>query len=176
MVLSVVINGVLALGFIVGLLFSVTDIKSALESPTNLPILAIFDSTLEDHRATTAFFSLLALVAMCAEMGMIASTSRLTWAFARDKGLPFSSFFARVGGELSSCTFVAQCSRDPGQPPIQNSHQRCLAQRLCCNASQPDQYCVFDRFQRHHFADHLSALLIVHAPYRYHDCAPSWTE
>ena len=96
MVLSIVINGIMAFGFIIGLLFSVTDIQSALDSPTNSPIVEILNSALQSTGATTVFMSLFILLAVCAEIGMIASTSRLTWAFARDNGLPFSRTFAYV--------------------------------------------------------------------------------
>jgi len=94
MAISLIINGALGLGFLIGLLFSVTDIKSALKSPTKSPIVEILYQALQSKSAATAVVSLFIVLALCAEIGMIASTSRLTWAFARDNGLPFSTIFA----------------------------------------------------------------------------------
>ena len=96
MILSMIINGILALGFIIGLLFGVQNIEDAVNTPTNSPIVAILDSAFQSTTATTTVIGLFLVLAIGAEMGMIASTSRLTWAFARDKGLPFSEIFARV--------------------------------------------------------------------------------
>lgn len=96
MILSMIINGVLAFGFIIGLLFSVNNIESALHSPTNSPIVAILNDAFQSTTATTTVISLFIVLGIGGEMGMIASTSRLTFAFARDKGLPFSEVFAHV--------------------------------------------------------------------------------
>ena len=96
MVLSLFINGLLGFGFLIGLLFSTTNIEAALNSPTGVPIIQLLYDALQSKTATTAVVSLFVLLGICAEMGMIASTSRLTWSFARDRGLPLSKVFAFV--------------------------------------------------------------------------------
>ena len=96
MVLSVVINGVLAFAFLLGLLFGVPDIQDALNSPTKSPIVGIMYQTFQSKTAATAVMGLFVAVYFCVVMGMVASTSRLTWAFARDNGLPFSRVIAYV--------------------------------------------------------------------------------
>ena len=96
MVISLIINGILGFGFLLGLLFSVTDIEGALKSSTKSPIVEITYQAVQSKSATTAIVSLFIVLAICAEIGMVASTSRLTWAFARDNGLPLSKFFALV--------------------------------------------------------------------------------
>ena len=96
MVISMIINGALGFGFLIGLLFSVTDFEGALKSPTKSPLVEILYQALQSKSAATAIVGLFIVVAICTELGMVASTSRLTWAFARDNGLPFSKFFAHV--------------------------------------------------------------------------------
>lgn len=96
MVLTVLINGLLAFGWIIALLFSVGDVDKALNTPTKYPIVYIFYQATGSVRAATAMMSALIIIAFFATLGILASTSRLTWAFARDKGLPFSDFFAYV--------------------------------------------------------------------------------
>ncbi|KAE9403296.1 putative amino acid permease [Gymnopus androsaceus JB14] len=95
-ILSVVINAVLAFGFVIGLLYSVGNIQNALNTPTGFPIIEIFYQATGSTKAATAMMSGIILVFFCAALGQVASVSRLTWAFARDGGLPFSPFFAYV--------------------------------------------------------------------------------
>lgn len=96
MILAVIINGVLAFGWIIALLFSIGDVDTALESPTGYPIIEIFYQATGSVGAATAMMSAIIIIAFFAVFGILASTSRLTWAFARDNGLPFSNFFAYV--------------------------------------------------------------------------------
>ena len=111
MVLSVLINGVLAFAFLIGLLFGVPDIKGALNSPTGSPIVEIMFQTLQSKTATTAVISLFVVVCFCSLMGMVASTSRLTWAFARDNGLPFSGTIAYVRSTIKSRGLLLNVAR-----------------------------------------------------------------
>lgn len=96
MVLTVIINGLLAFGWIIALLFSIGDVEAALESPTGYPIIEIFYQATGSVGGATTMMCALIIIAFFAVFGIVASTSRLTWAFARDKGLPFSKFFAHV--------------------------------------------------------------------------------
>lgn len=104
MISAVVINGVLAFGWIIALLFSIGDVEAALKSPTGYPIIEIFYQATGSVGAATAMMCAIITVAFFAVLGILASTSRLTWAFARDKGLPFSNFFAHVRMIPICCT------------------------------------------------------------------------
>ncbi|KAE9403316.1 putative amino acid permease [Gymnopus androsaceus JB14] len=95
-VLSVVINAVLAFGFVIGLLYSVGNVQNALNTPTGFPIIEIFYQATGSAKAATAMMAALIIAFFCCTLGMVASVSRLTWAFSRDGGLPFSPFFAYV--------------------------------------------------------------------------------
>lgn len=94
--LSIIINAVLAFGFLIGLLYSVGNIQNALNSPTGYPIIEIFFQATGSTKGATAMMAGIIIIAFCATFGILASVSRLTWAFARDNGLPFSAFFAYV--------------------------------------------------------------------------------
>lgn len=96
MVLTVLINGTLAFGWIIALLFSIGDVQTALNSDTGYPMIEIFRQATGSIPAATAMISAIIIVAFFATLGILASTSRLTWAFARDKGFPFPDFFAYV--------------------------------------------------------------------------------
>ncbi|RMD40950.1 hypothetical protein DV735_g4164, partial [Chaetothyriales sp. CBS 134920] len=96
MIWAVIINTVLALGFLITLLFCIGDVEAALSTPTGFPIIQILLSATKSKAATTAIVCMILLSTMIALFGVFASVSRLAWAFARDNGLPFSNFFAQV--------------------------------------------------------------------------------
>lgn len=96
LVQTILINGGLAFVFMLVLLFCIGDVEDALASPTGYPIIQIFYQATNSLRAATAMMSLVILTGLTSSLGVIASVSRLTWAFARDGGLPYSTFFAHV--------------------------------------------------------------------------------
>ncbi len=96
MVLSIVINGLLAFGFLLALLFSIGNVENALNTPTGYPVIEIFYQATNSNAATSAMQSAIIIIAFASTFDILASTSRLTWAFARDRGLPFPNFFAHV--------------------------------------------------------------------------------
>ncbi|KAE9403315.1 putative amino acid permease [Gymnopus androsaceus JB14] len=69
---------------------------NALNTPTGFPIIEIFYQATGSTKAATAMMSGIILAFFCGGLGIVASVSRLTWAFSRDGGLPFSPFFAYV--------------------------------------------------------------------------------
>jgi amino acid transporter len=93
---TIIINGTLAFGFILVMLFCIGDIHAILHSPTGFPIIAMFYQATGSVHATTAMQSAITLIGFVSNIAVVASVSRLTWAFARDGGLPYSRFFAHV--------------------------------------------------------------------------------
>jgi choline transport protein len=96
MVLSVLINGVLAWGIIITILFTIGDSVAVSQTPYVYPIIQMLYNSTGSKGATTAIMTLLLFIGVVAVFSTLASVSRLTWAFARDKGLPLSHFFGKV--------------------------------------------------------------------------------
>ena len=96
MVQGIIINGILAFGFLIALLFTMGNVENALETTTGYPIIEIFLQATNSVTATNGLMALLLITAFVALFGALASVTRLTWAFARDQGLPFSDFFSYV--------------------------------------------------------------------------------
>ncbi|THC94031.1 hypothetical protein EYZ11_006503 [Aspergillus tanneri] len=96
MVYSVLINGFVALGFTIGLMYTMGSLTDALNTPTDYPILEIFYAATKSNAASSGLMMMLVLPGVVALFNGLASVTRLTWAFARDEGLPYSSFFAYV--------------------------------------------------------------------------------
>lgn len=96
MLYSVLINGAMALAFMITILFCLGDLETALESPTGYPIYAVIMGATKSKAATTALMVFVFFNGLVSLFSSLASVSRLTWAFARDKGLPASNFLGRV--------------------------------------------------------------------------------
>ncbi|KAJ6108284.1 hypothetical protein N7523_009607 [Penicillium sp. IBT 18751x] len=93
---TIAIDGLMALIFIIVILFCIGNIQEALEPAYLFPIIGIFKQATRSVGATTAMQTAITSIGMISNVGVVASVSRLTWAFARDGGLPFSSYFAHV--------------------------------------------------------------------------------
>lgn len=96
--LTILINGLLAFGMAITLLYTLGDIQKVLSTNTGYPIIAILYQATGSKPATTAMMVGIILIAISSSFALLTSVSRLTFAFARDGGMPFSSYFAHVGG------------------------------------------------------------------------------
>jgi choline transport protein len=89
-------NSLLQFLYIIVLLFMVGDTSKVLSSPTGLPIIEVYYEATGSKHATNLFVVIVLIIMVIAPFNIYASVSRLTWAFSRDNGLPFSKFFATV--------------------------------------------------------------------------------
>lgn len=96
MVLSVLINGVQAVVIVIVLLFCIGDPVKALETPTGYPVIEILREATGSSAGATVLMLMLSWNGLVALFSSLASVSRLTWAFAKDRGLPFPEFFGKV--------------------------------------------------------------------------------
>lgn len=96
MIGAVVINGVAAFAYILTVLYSITNTDAVLNTPTGFPIIAVYQQATHNPKAATAMLVAVLLVFCMALFGCTASVSRLTWAFARDHGLPFSGYLSHI--------------------------------------------------------------------------------
>lgn len=101
MVCTIFING--PLGWAICIAFSyciLPTINDALESPTGYDFIEVFYAAV-GPAGTAGLTALLIILVWCATFGFLATASRQTWAFARDRGLPFSNYFAQVNKTLA---------------------------------------------------------------------------
>ena len=98
MVLSMVINGALAFGILVATLFSLVDIEKIISTPPiEFPFMAVFTQAAGSKTKGSGLVAVIVFMFVWATITSFASASRVTWSFARDRGLPFSDFLGRVG-------------------------------------------------------------------------------
>lgn len=93
---SVFINGCMGFAMTIALLYSATNIDEAIASPTGYPYMEILYQATNSRGGVCAIASLIIVMTLSAIVGVIAATSRMFWAFARDKGLPFSATLSKV--------------------------------------------------------------------------------
>ena len=85
---TIFINGSLAFGMLIATLFSLTDVEGALTTPTGYPYMEILLRSTGSVAGTTILASILVVMQFFANVGLLASASRMCWSFARDRGLP----------------------------------------------------------------------------------------
>lgn len=100
MVLSVLINGVQTFILVIVLLLCIGDPVKALNTPTGYPVIEILRQATGSKAGATVLTLMLSWNGLVALFSSLASVSRLTWAFARDRGLPFPDFFGQVHPRL----------------------------------------------------------------------------
>lgn len=101
MVWSVMVNGLLAFGTTIAFSYCILpSISEALSSPTGYDFIEVFYVAM--GRSGTAGLSSLIIVfgGFVPVFGFLATASRQMWAFTRDGGLPFSSFFVHIDEKL----------------------------------------------------------------------------
>lgn len=128
MMWAVILNTVLALGFLITLLFCIGDVDAAINTPTGFPVIQILYQATRSKAGATTIMCMILFSTMIALFGVFASVSRLTWAFARDNGLPFSDFFSRVSLPASRlrrtlAAYVCSLLIYPGPPDTTHSSQ-----------------------------------------------------
>ena len=98
MIASVLINGVLGFGMLVAMVFCLGDIdKISSTPPTQYPFMAVFAQAAGSSSGGAGMVAVIIFMFCCATPTALASSSRMMWSFARDRGLPFSDYLSRVG-------------------------------------------------------------------------------
>ncbi|KAL4888025.1 amino acid permease-domain-containing protein [Aspergillus ambiguus] len=96
MMAAVGVNGVLGFVMIITICFTLGDVNNILNSPTGYPFIQIFYNVTGNYAAANTMTAILIVTLTASTITEVATASRQIWSFARDRGLPFSSFFAYV--------------------------------------------------------------------------------
>jgi choline transport protein len=96
MITAVTLNSIMQFAFAICLMFTLGDLDKVENTPTGLPIIEVYYQATKSKPATNLLVVMIALILVISLFNIFASVSRLIWAFARDKGLPFSNLFSYV--------------------------------------------------------------------------------
>lgn len=95
-VLAVYIGFFTGFVFLVAACFCMGDVDAMASTSTGVPIIEIFRHSTGSNAGATGLASLILLVGLGASNGLTATGGRSIYAFARDRGLPFSHTLSRV--------------------------------------------------------------------------------
>lgn len=97
---TIALNGLLAYAMVIVILTALGDIDEALGS--SFPVIVIIERITGSTAATTALVVGLFIISFAVCLASIASVSRLTWAWSRDRGLPSLFSVVSTGSGLES--------------------------------------------------------------------------
>ena len=94
---SVAPNAILGLLVILTLAFTSGDVEQVLQTRTGEPFIQIFYDVTQSKAAATIMASIVIILLCSCCFSEVATSSRQLWSFARDRGLPASSWLSEVG-------------------------------------------------------------------------------
>ncbi|KAI0877041.1 amino acid/polyamine transporter I [Hypoxylon argillaceum] len=101
LLIGLITNGTLGFAMTVVTLYYIGDVATALAENPIQPFMAIFRNALHSTPAAAVLSAIPVFMGFSAMTGIVASTSRVYWAFSRDRGLPGWRFLQRVDSRTS---------------------------------------------------------------------------
>lgn len=95
-VLAVYIGFFTGFIFLIAACFCMGDLDATAGTPTGVPIIEIFRHSTGSNAGATGLASLILMVGLGASNALTTTGGRSIYAFARDRGLPFSNWLSRV--------------------------------------------------------------------------------
>ena len=92
MVTTTLLNGILGFAILIVVLFVTVDIDGVLASPTGLlgfPFMQVFYDATGSLAGASVMICIIIIMDICAAIAFLATSSRIVFAFGRDRGLPF---------------------------------------------------------------------------------------
>ncbi|KAF7195381.1 putative amino-acid permease C15C4.04c [Pseudocercospora fuligena] len=91
---SVTISGALGFIFTITFVFIIQDVESQIaDSTAYYPFIAVFATAIGSTGAAIGLTVMIIFLGICAAISAMAAATRQAWSFARDSGLPFSTWF-----------------------------------------------------------------------------------
>ena len=96
---SMCINGAVGFVMMITILFCLGDVDSVLATPTGYPFIQIFKNSVGSTAGATVMGAFVLVLTWLCATGIITTSSRMIWSFARDRGTPFASSLTKVSHE-----------------------------------------------------------------------------
>ncbi|KXG53398.1 Amino acid/polyamine transporter I [Penicillium griseofulvum] len=108
MVSTALINGGLGFIMLITLLYNMGDIQDVLAPASGFSFLPAVNHATGSVAATNGVAAIILVMEVCSAIGILATVSRQTFAFARDEALPFSKHLAHVnrGSQIPVCSVL----------------------------------------------------------------------
>ncbi len=82
--------------FLISICFCIGDLQATALTPTGVPLIQIFFDSTGSRAGACVLASLITVITIFCAAALQAEGSRSLYAFARDRGLPFSDFWSKV--------------------------------------------------------------------------------
>jgi len=119
-------NGFMGLVWLIAFLFAIPDVNIALSDPNQYVLVYVFKQCLPDT-GITVLISIGIVLTLGGNISLNTSCARQTYAFARDRGLPFSNWISHVSRPLFQLETQMKCSQHVDKPKAAGSFKRHLA-------------------------------------------------
>lgn len=93
---SMTFNGIVGFTIMLTVLFCLGDAETVLGTDTGFPFIQVFYDSVKSRGGAVAMGVVVLIPTWACAIGIITTASRMTWAFSRDKGTPFSRYLSRV--------------------------------------------------------------------------------
>ncbi|RMZ84934.1 hypothetical protein DV738_g238, partial [Chaetothyriales sp. CBS 135597] len=91
---SMCLNGTVGFVMMITVLYSLGDVESVLSTPTGYPFIQVF--AIQNTAGASVMVAVVLCLTWACALGITTTASRMTWAFARDRGMPFSRILSKV--------------------------------------------------------------------------------
>ncbi len=120
-------------------------------SATGYPFIQVLFNVTKSHAATDVLSFIIVITLTASVIACVATASRQLWAFARDKGVPFSNTVAYVSPPPPNSALEGLKTNQTtiGQPELECARQRGPPLSCCDQPVIPDQHWVLRRLERH---------------------------
>ncbi|RGP67318.1 hypothetical protein FSPOR_6077 [Fusarium sporotrichioides] len=111
--LSLCINGSCGFAMLIATVFCMGNVDDAFASGPGMlgfPHMYIFEQATNSRAGATVMSAIIVVLASCATVGMLASTSRVFWSFARDRGLPGWRTLSKVNDRTTVPVYSVLCT------------------------------------------------------------------
>ncbi|RFU24878.1 hypothetical protein B7463_g11460, partial [Scytalidium lignicola] len=109
---SMIFNGLVGFAMMLTVLFCLGDADTVLATETGFPFIQVFYDSVQNKAGAVAMGAIVLVLTWACAIGITTTASRMTWAFARDKGMPFSKYLSKVAkyNSIPIIAVVAVCS------------------------------------------------------------------
>ena len=95
MIWTLVLNGITGFIMVITFAFCVGDLDAAVSPGYSYAYIGTFYTATGNKAGSTVMACLIILMCLCSTISNVATASRQMFAFARDRGMPFSTFLCR---------------------------------------------------------------------------------
>ena len=93
---SILLNGAMGFAVLLVTLFSLDNVEKVINTPTKYPYMQVFLDSTGSVAGATTMASIVAVMEFSANIGILATASRMSWSFCRDRGLPGWQYLKHV--------------------------------------------------------------------------------